>query len=112
MKMKNHGFLNWNSSKLEMGNEEMKRKIFVIIIQTLGGNKKNLLWIGFSIQLFRSKGFLKFLSLKRESKMNMDLGICGNVECGIKMGRLGNVVVFGPLLTLIHGEEKAVLWGK
>lgn len=44
--------------------------------------------------------------------MNMDLGTCENVECGIKMGRLGNVVVFGPLLTLIHGEEKAVLWGK
>lgn len=64
-----------------MGNKEMKRKIFVIIIQTLGGNKEICYgWEVLSIQPFRSRGFLKFLSLKRESKMSMDLGIRGNVE--------------------------------
>jgi len=48
----------------------MKRKIFVIIIQTLRGNKEicceeEVL----SIQPFRSKDFLKFPSFKRENKM-------------------------------------------
>lgn len=32
-----------------------------------------------SIQSFRSKGFLKFASFKRENKMSMGLGIWGKV---------------------------------
>lgn len=52
----------------------------MIIIQTLGGNKKiHCEEEVLSIQSFRSKGFLKFPSFKRENKMSMGLGIWGKV---------------------------------
>lgn len=65
--MKYQRFLNYKSLKVKTGNKEVKRKIFVIIIQTLRGNKEicseeEVL----SIQPFRSKDFPSF---KRENKI-------------------------------------------